>query len=55
MLVLGATLVSTVAAWLVDAVVAPFAPTSVRLMVGLIVSTVAFYWGLKFFRELRGR
>ena len=52
---LAATLVATVSAWLVDAVVALFAPLSVRLMVGFVVSTVAFYWGLKLFRDLRGR
>lgn len=55
MLFLAATLAATVCAWLVDAVVAPFAPMSVRLMIGFVVSTVAFYWGLRFFRELRGR
>ena len=54
MLVLGATLVATVAAWLVDAVVALVAPMPVRVLVGFVVSTVAFYWGLKFLRELRG-
>jgi hypothetical protein len=52
---LGATLIATVCAWLVDAVVALVAPMSVRLMVGFVVSTVAFYWGLKFLRDLRGR
>lgn len=52
---LGASLFATVCAWLVDAVLALFAPTSVRLLVGFVVSTVAFYWGLRYLRELRGR
>jgi uridine phosphorylase len=52
---LGATLFATVCAWLVDAVIASFASTAVRVMVGFVVSTVSFYWGLQYLRELRGR
>jgi hypothetical protein len=50
---LGATLFASLCGWLVDSLLAPFASTFVRIMVGFVVSTVAFYWGLRFLRTLR--
>jgi len=51
----GALLVATLCGWLVDAVLEPFAPLALRLLIGLSLSTAAFYWSLHFLRELRGR
>ena len=50
---LGAVLFASLCGWLVDSLLAAFASTFMRIMVVFVVSTVAFYWGLRFLRELR--
>jgi hypothetical protein len=52
---LGALLAATLCGWLVDAVLAPFAPVPLRVLIGFLISTTAFYWSLHFLRALRGR
>jgi hypothetical protein len=52
---LGATLFATLCGWLVDSVLSSFASMGVRLMIGFVVSTIAFYWALRFLKDLRGR
>jgi hypothetical protein len=52
---LGATLFASLCGWLVDAMLSSFASLGWRLMVGFVVSTVAFYWALRFLKDLRGR
>ena len=52
---LGATLAAMACGWLVDAVLAPMAPVPLRVLIGFVVSTIAFYWSLQVLRGLRGR
>lgn len=53
MLYLGAMLFASLCGWLVDAVLGSFASMGVRVMVGFVVSTIAFYWALRFLKGLR--
>jgi hypothetical protein len=50
---LGAVMLAFLCGWLIDAVLSPFASTGVRVLIGFVASTVAFYWGLRFLRGLR--
>lgn len=51
---IGATVVATLAGWLVDSLLESWASIFVRVMAGFIVSTVAFYWARLKLKELRG-
>lgn len=52
---LGATLAAMICAWLADGVLESLAPLWARLLIGFVVSTVAYYRALQFLRELKGR
>ena len=54
MLYLGAALFASLCGWLVDAVLSPFASLGARLLIGFVVSTIAYYYGLRFLKDLRG-
>jgi len=51
---IGASLFATLAGFLVDALLESWASIYVRIMVGLIVSIVTFYWARLKLLELRG-
>lgn len=51
---IGASLFASIAGWIVDSMLASWASIFVRIMVGLIVSTIAFYWARLKLLELRG-
>jgi hypothetical protein len=51
---IGASLVATIAGFVVDALLESWASMFVRIMVGLIVSTAAFYWARAKLLDLRG-
>lgn len=54
MVLIGASLAATLAGFVVDALIESWASMFVRIMVGLIVSTAAFYWARGRLKELRG-
>ncbi len=51
---IGASLFATIAGWFVDSLVESWTSLFVRIMIGLVVSTIAFYWAHKKLKDLRG-
>ena len=51
---IGASVAAVIAGFVVDALLEPWASMFVRLMVGLVVSTIVFYWARGKLRDLRG-
>jgi hypothetical protein len=52
---IGAGLAASLAGWMVDGLVEPFAGTGVAIAVSLVCSTVVFFVARKWLIELRGR
>lgn len=51
---IGASLFATLAGFVVDALLESWASIYLRIMVGLVVSIVAFYWSRLKLLQLRG-
>ena len=51
---IGASVFASIVGWIVDSMLASWASIFVRIMVGFIVSGVAFYWARAKLLELRG-
>lgn len=51
---IGASLAATLAGFVVDSLLEPWASMFVRIMVGLVVSTIVFYWARAKLLDLRG-
>ena len=51
---IGASVFASLVGFAVDALLESWASIFVRIMVGLIASTVAFYWARAKLKELRG-
>jgi len=51
---IGASVFASIAGWIVDSILEPWAPLFARIMIGLVVSTLVFYRVRYKLRELRG-
>ena len=51
---IGASLAASIAAWLLDDLIAPFSNLPVRVLVNVAVSVWVFYVTRRWLRELRG-
>ena len=51
---IGASVFASIAGWIVDSILEPWAPLFARIMIGLVVSTAVFYRVRYKLRELRG-
>lgn len=50
---IGASLIATIAGWLLDALIADWVDVTTRLVVGLIGSSIMFLFALRWLQRLR--